>query len=59
LQSDAPDLCKEKTPEDTTKVPKPVYFVSTVLRDVREHYTMQQKLLYTLLVTSRKLHHYF
>jgi ribonuclease HI len=59
LQGDTPDLCKEKTPEDTTKVQKPVYFVSTVLRDMRERYTMQQKLLYTLLIASRKLRHYF
>jgi ribonuclease HI len=59
LQSDAPDLREEKTPEDTTKVRKPVYFISTVLRDARERYTMQQKLLYTLLIASRKLRHYF
>jgi hypothetical protein len=58
-QSDAPELQEEKTPEDTAKVQKPVYFISTVLRDVRECYTMQQKLLYTLLITSRKLRHYF
>jgi hypothetical protein len=58
-QSDAPELHEEKTPEDTTKVQKPVYFVSTVLRDARERYTMQQKLLYTLLIASRKLRHYF
>jgi hypothetical protein len=58
-QSDAPELQEEKTPEDTAKVQKPVYFVSTVLRDVRERYTMQQKLLYTLLIASRKLRHYF
>jgi ribonuclease HI len=38
---------------------KPVYFVSTLLRDARECYTMQQKLLYTLLIASRKLRHYF
>jgi hypothetical protein len=44
-QSDAPELHEEKTPEDTTKVQKPVYFISTVLRDARERYTMQQKLL--------------
>jgi hypothetical protein len=58
-QSDAPELQEEKALEDTAKVQKPVYFVSTVLRDVRERYTMQQKLLYTLLIASRKLRHYF
>jgi hypothetical protein len=55
LQSDAPDLHEEKTPEDTTKVQKPVYFVSMVLRDA----LLKQKLLYTLLIASRKLRHYF
>jgi hypothetical protein len=58
-QSDAPKLQKEKIPEGTTKVQKPVYFVSMVLRDMQERYTMQQKLLYTLLIASRKLRHYF
>jgi ribonuclease HI len=58
-QSDAPELHEEKPPEDTAKVQKPVYFISTVLRDARERYTMQQKLLYTLLIASRKLRHYF
>jgi hypothetical protein len=58
-QSDAPEPYEEKTPEGTTKVQKPVYFISTVLRDARERYTMQQKLLYTLLIVSRKLRHYF
>jgi hypothetical protein len=59
LRSDAPDLHEEETPEDTTKVQKPMYFVSTVLCDTRECYTMQQKLLYTLLIALRKLRHYF
>jgi hypothetical protein len=36
-----------------------MYFISTVLRDTWECYTMQQKLLYTLLIASRKLRHYF
>jgi hypothetical protein len=58
-QSDAPELHEEKTPKDTAKVQKPMYFISTVLRDARERYTMQQKLLYTLLIASRKLRHYF
>jgi hypothetical protein len=59
LESDTPDLHEEKTPKDTTKVQKPMYFVSTVLRDAWEYYTVQQKLLYTLLIASRKLCHYF
>jgi hypothetical protein len=58
-QSDAPELHEDKTPEDMTKVQKPIYFVSTILCDARERYTMQQKLLYTLLIASRKLCHYF
>jgi ribonuclease HI len=58
-QSDAPEIHEEKTPEDTTKVQKPVYIVSRVLHGARERYTMQQKLLYTLLIASRKLRHYF
>ena len=36
-----------------------MYFVSTMLRDARERYPMQQKLLLTLLIASRKLQHYF
>jgi hypothetical protein len=58
-QGNATKPPKEKTPEGVSKVQKPVYFVSTVLRDARERYTMQQKLLYTLLIASRKLRHYF
>jgi hypothetical protein len=55
----SPEPHKEVTPKGTTKVQKPVYFVSTVLHDAWERYTMQQKLLYTLLIASRKLRHYF
>jgi hypothetical protein len=51
-QSDAPEPHEENTPEGTTKVQKPVYFVSTVLHNAQERYTMQQKLLYTLLIAS-------
>ncbi|KAM0931157.1 hypothetical protein ACQ4PT_000500 [Festuca glaucescens] len=46
-------------PKAMSLVQHPVYFISTVLRDTRERYTMHQKLLYTLLITSRKLRHYF
>jgi hypothetical protein len=58
-QSNAQKPPEEEAPEGVTKVQKPVYFVSTVLHDARERYTMQQKLLYTLLIASRKLRHYF
>jgi hypothetical protein len=52
----------DPSPEETSAsrfVQHPVYFVSTVLRDARERYTQQQKLLYTLLIASRKLRPYF
>jgi hypothetical protein len=48
----------DPSPEETSAsrfVQHPVYFVSTVLRDARERYTQQHKLLYTLLIASRKL----
>jgi hypothetical protein len=39
-------------------VQRPVYYVSEVLADAKTHYTQPQKLLYALLITSRKLRHY-
>jgi hypothetical protein len=38
-------------------VQRPVYFVSEVLSESKARY--QQKLLYAVLITSRKLRHYF
>jgi hypothetical protein len=58
-QSNAQKPPEEEPSGGVVKMQKPMYFVSTVLRDARERYTMQQKLLYTLLIASRKLRHYF
>jgi hypothetical protein len=40
-------------------VQRPVYFVSKVLSESKAHYQPVQKLLYAVLITSRKLRHYF
>ena len=41
------------------KVQRPMYFISEVLSDSKTCYAQIQKLLYTVLITKRKLRHYF
>ena len=41
------------------KVQCPVYFISEVLSDSKTRYFQIHKLLYTVLITKRKLRHYF
>jgi hypothetical protein len=40
-------------------VQKPVYFISEVLSETKIHYPQIQKLLYAIILTRRKLRHYF
>jgi hypothetical protein len=40
-------------------VQRPVYFISEVLSETKIRYPQIQKLLYTVILTRRKLRHYF
>jgi hypothetical protein len=46
-------------PGKVRTIQKPVYYVSEVLHEAKARYPEMHKLLYAILVASRKLRHYF
>ena len=60
--SSGPDKDGSVQPQEEKQkkmVQRPVYFVSSLLQGARSRYTGVQKLLFGLLMASRKLRHYF
>jgi hypothetical protein len=43
----------------TLLVQRPVYFISEVLSEIKVLYPQIQNLMYAIILTRRKLHHYF
>jgi ribonuclease HI len=52
-------VVEQREEGNTYAIQRPVYFVSEVLSESKAQYPLVQKLLYALLITSRKLRHYF
>jgi hypothetical protein len=52
-------VVEREEPGRALKIQRSVYFVSEVLTKTKAHYTQVQKLLYTVLMATRKLQRYF
>jgi hypothetical protein len=52
-------LVVDRAEGHTLLIQRPVYFISEVLSETKVHYPQIQKLLYAIILTWRKLRHYF
>jgi hypothetical protein len=52
-------VVEQEGPGRSQKVQRPVYFVNKVLSDSKTRYSQMQKLVYAIMMTKRKLRHYF
>ena len=62
LGAQGPDVVDKGVPDPVARVrtvQKPVYYVSEVLHEAKARYLETHKLIYAILIASRKLRHYF